>query len=144
VRYFHFCSHEQFPPDVLFREAVEAEQAGFDGVGCSDHLQPWWEPGESGHAWIWLGAAAQATREHGAQRAHDRPRGLRAMGDTARDPSRRDDTASEPVGEPDADRDGDGAEERGGPYGNPGSDEEALRKHQEDRSRERGRTPPPD
>src|SRR5213078_665850 len=62
MRYFHFCAHEQFPPDDLLRQAVEAEQAGFDGIGCSDHLQPWWEPGESGHAWVWLGAAAQATK----------------------------------------------------------------------------------
>ena len=31
------------------------------GIGCGDHLQPWWEPGESGHAWVWLGAAGQAT-----------------------------------------------------------------------------------
>jgi coenzyme F420-dependent glucose-6-phosphate dehydrogenase len=63
MRYFHFCSHEHFPPDDLLRQAVEAEAAGFDGVACSDHLQPWWEPGESGHAWVWLGATAQATRE---------------------------------------------------------------------------------
>lgn len=63
MRYFHFCAHEQFSPDDLLRQAVAAEQAGFDGIGCSDHLQPWWEPGESGHAWIWLGAAAQATRQ---------------------------------------------------------------------------------
>src|SRR6266550_4451994 len=61
MRYFHFCAHEQFPPDDLLRQAVEAEEAGFDGIGCSDHLQPWWEPGESGHAWVWLGAAGQAT-----------------------------------------------------------------------------------
>src|SRR3954467_6048927 len=61
TRYFHFCAHEQFPPDDLLRQAVEAEDAGFDGIGCSDHLQPWWEPGESGHAWVWLGAAGQAT-----------------------------------------------------------------------------------
>ncbi|HET7418034.1 MAG TPA: LLM class flavin-dependent oxidoreductase [Solirubrobacterales bacterium] len=43
------------------RQAVAAEAAGFDGIGCSDHLQPWWEGGEAGHAWVWLGAAAQAT-----------------------------------------------------------------------------------
>ena len=41
--------------------AARAERAGFDGVDCSDHFQPWWEPGESGQAWVWLGAAAQAT-----------------------------------------------------------------------------------
>ncbi len=62
-RYFHFCAHEQFPPDDLLRQAVEAERAGFDGIGCSDHLQPWWEPGESGHAWVWLGAAGHATKQ---------------------------------------------------------------------------------
>jgi coenzyme F420-dependent glucose-6-phosphate dehydrogenase len=61
MRYLHLCAHEQFPPDDLLRQAVEAERAGFDGIGCSDHLQPWWEGGEAGHAWIWLGAAAQAT-----------------------------------------------------------------------------------
>jgi coenzyme F420-dependent glucose-6-phosphate dehydrogenase len=61
MRYLHFCAHEQFPPDDLLRQAVEAERAGFDGLGCSDHLQPWWEGGESGNAWVWLGAAAQAT-----------------------------------------------------------------------------------
>jgi coenzyme F420-dependent glucose-6-phosphate dehydrogenase len=61
MRYFHFCAHEQFPPDALLRQAIAAERAGFDGIGCSDHLQPWWEPGESGHAWVWLGAAGQAT-----------------------------------------------------------------------------------
>ena len=63
MRYFHFCAQEQFPPDDLLRQAIEAEDAGFDGIGCSDHLQPWWEPGESGHAWVWLGAAGQATRK---------------------------------------------------------------------------------
>jgi coenzyme F420-dependent glucose-6-phosphate dehydrogenase len=61
TRYFFGASHEEFPPEHLLRQAVEAERAGFDGISASDHLQPWWEPGESGHAWVWLGAAAQAT-----------------------------------------------------------------------------------
>jgi len=61
MRYLHLCAHEQFPPEQLLRQAVAAEDAGFAGIGCSDHLQPWWEPGEAGHAWVWLGAAAQAT-----------------------------------------------------------------------------------
>ncbi|MGN6217019.1 MAG: TIGR03557 family F420-dependent LLM class oxidoreductase [Solirubrobacterales bacterium] len=65
MRYLHLCAHEQFPPDQLLRQAVAAEAAGFDGVGCSDHLQPWWEPGESAHAWPWLGAVAQATERVG-------------------------------------------------------------------------------
>jgi coenzyme F420-dependent glucose-6-phosphate dehydrogenase len=61
MRYFLGASQEQFPPDDLLRQAVEAEEAGFDGISSSDHLQPWWEPGESGHTWPWLGAALQAT-----------------------------------------------------------------------------------
>jgi coenzyme F420-dependent glucose-6-phosphate dehydrogenase len=61
MRYLHLCAHEQFPPEQLLPQAVAAEDAGFDGIGCSDHLQPWWEPGEAGHAWVWLGAAAQTT-----------------------------------------------------------------------------------
>jgi coenzyme F420-dependent glucose-6-phosphate dehydrogenase len=61
TRFFYGASHEEFPPEALLRHAVAAERAGFDGIGCSDHLQPWWEPGESGHAWVWLGAAGHAT-----------------------------------------------------------------------------------
>lgn len=61
TRYWMSCSHEQFPPGELVGQAVEAERAGFDGVACSDHFQPWWEPGHSGHAWVWLGAAGHAT-----------------------------------------------------------------------------------
>jgi coenzyme F420-dependent glucose-6-phosphate dehydrogenase len=61
VRYFYGAAHEQFEPAGLLRQAVEAERAGFEGIACSDHLQPWWGGGESGHAWVWLGAAGQAT-----------------------------------------------------------------------------------
>src|SRR5256885_11860145 len=53
--------HEQYHPRELLEQAVEGERAGFDGISCSDHFQPWWEPGHSGQAWIWLGAAAEAT-----------------------------------------------------------------------------------
>jgi coenzyme F420-dependent glucose-6-phosphate dehydrogenase len=62
MRYFHFRAHEQFPPDQLMRQATAAEAAGFDGIGRGDHPRPWREPGESGHAWVWLGAAGQATK----------------------------------------------------------------------------------
>ena len=62
TRYFIGVSQEQFPPEELLRQAVAAEQAGFDGISSSDHLQPWWEGGESAHTWPWLGAAGQATR----------------------------------------------------------------------------------
>lgn len=61
TRYYVQLATEQFPPSGLVEQAVEAERAGFDGIAPSDHLQPWWEPGESGHAWVLLGAAGQAT-----------------------------------------------------------------------------------
>src|SRR4051794_13446596 len=62
TRYYLGVSQEEFPPEELLRQAVLAEEAGFDGVSSSDHLQPWWEPGQSGHTWPWLGAAGQATK----------------------------------------------------------------------------------
>src|SRR4051794_30689929 len=61
TRFFYGASHEQFSPEGLLEQAVAAERANFDGLSASDHLQPWWEPGESGHTWVWLGAAGQAT-----------------------------------------------------------------------------------
>jgi len=61
TRYFHGLAFEQFPPDALLGQAVAAERAGFDGIACSDHLQPWWEGGESGATWPTLGAIGQAT-----------------------------------------------------------------------------------
>lgn len=58
---FH-ASHEQVHPAVLRDSAVQAEQAGFDAVMCSDHLAPWTQAqGHSGYTWAWLGAALQAT-----------------------------------------------------------------------------------
>jgi coenzyme F420-dependent glucose-6-phosphate dehydrogenase len=61
MRFFYGAAHEQFAPDDLLDQAVAAERAGFEGIGCSDHLQPWWEGGEAGHAWVWLGAVGRAT-----------------------------------------------------------------------------------
>jgi coenzyme F420-dependent glucose-6-phosphate dehydrogenase len=63
MRYFFQASQEQFPPEDLLQQAVAAERAGFDGISASDHLQPWWEPGESGHTWPWLGAAGAMTEK---------------------------------------------------------------------------------
>jgi len=65
VRYFAALAHERFAPDELLQQAIEAEQAGFDGVCGSDHLAPWWTertaPTNSGNVWVWLGAVANAT-----------------------------------------------------------------------------------
>jgi coenzyme F420-dependent glucose-6-phosphate dehydrogenase len=65
VAYVLGASHERFGPTELVRQAQLAEAAGFDGVACSDHLSPWWRPetapAHCANAWVWLGAAGQAT-----------------------------------------------------------------------------------
>jgi coenzyme F420-dependent glucose-6-phosphate dehydrogenase len=66
VAYGIALGHERFGPRELLAQAVEAERAGFDFVGCSDHLTPWWDPAEGtpahcANAWVWLGATGQAT-----------------------------------------------------------------------------------
>jgi G6PDH family F420-dependent oxidoreductase len=49
-------------PGELVRQAVTAEEAGFDFVGISDHFHPWLEDqGHAPSAWTVLGAIAQAT-----------------------------------------------------------------------------------
>jgi coenzyme F420-dependent glucose-6-phosphate dehydrogenase len=62
TQYWLSAAHEQFKPSELLKQALAAERAGFDAIACSDHFQPWWEPGESGMAWTWLGSVAQATQ----------------------------------------------------------------------------------
>src|SRR5918997_5014241 len=53
-------------PGALVRQAVAAEQAGFDFVGISDHFHPWLEDqGHAPSAWTVLGAIAQATERIG-------------------------------------------------------------------------------
>jgi coenzyme F420-dependent glucose-6-phosphate dehydrogenase len=65
MRYWIQLATEQFPPSALVRQAREAERARFDALNVSDHFQPWWEPGESGHAWALLGAIGHATSKVG-------------------------------------------------------------------------------
>ena len=53
---------EQRSPKDLVRDAVLAEQAGFDFMVASDHYSPWLEvQGHSPYTWTVLGAVAQAT-----------------------------------------------------------------------------------
>jgi coenzyme F420-dependent glucose-6-phosphate dehydrogenase len=61
MRYWVQLATEQFPPSDLVRQARGVEMAGFDGLNVSDHFQPWWEPGHSGHAWALLGAIGAVT-----------------------------------------------------------------------------------
>jgi probable non-F420 flavinoid oxidoreductase len=58
---FH-ASHEQLAPSALLAAVRRAEEVGFSGAMCSDHLAPWSaRQGHSGHAWTWLGAALAST-----------------------------------------------------------------------------------
>lgn len=65
ARYLLALGHERFTPTELLEQIGAGEDAGFDLVACSDHTAPWWTtetaPTACGNAWVWLGAAAQAT-----------------------------------------------------------------------------------
>ena len=62
IRFGYKASAEQFPPVELLGYGVEAEQAGFDSVFISDHLQPWRHDGGHAPAALpWLGALAART-----------------------------------------------------------------------------------
>ncbi|MEO3784077.1 TIGR03557 family F420-dependent LLM class oxidoreductase [Actinocorallia sp. B10E7] len=53
---------EEFGPKELVRQAVKAEEAGFDFVEISDHYHPWLhDQGHSPFAWSVLGAIAAKT-----------------------------------------------------------------------------------
>ena len=55
-------SSEEHPPEDLVRDAVRAEEAGFDFIGISDHYHPWTRTqGHSPFVWGVLGAIAHAT-----------------------------------------------------------------------------------
>jgi F420-dependent hydroxymycolic acid dehydrogenase len=55
--------HEQFPVPQLVDLGAAAEQAGFDLLATSDHLQPWQaNEGHSGEAWVTMAALGQKTR----------------------------------------------------------------------------------
>ncbi|MFY1692619.1 LLM class flavin-dependent oxidoreductase [Plantactinospora sp. WMMB782] len=63
TRFGWFLGHEEWQPESLVTQARRAEEAGFDAVLVSDHLQPWVDDvGSAGHGWTTLGAIAAATR----------------------------------------------------------------------------------
>lgn len=62
IRFGYKASAEQFGPAELLRYGVRAEEAGFDSVFVSDHLQPWRHDGGHAPAALpWLGALAART-----------------------------------------------------------------------------------
>lgn len=57
---------EGFGPKEIIRQAVRAEEAGFDFVEISDHFHPWLEEqGHSGFTWSILGSIAGQTEKIG-------------------------------------------------------------------------------
>ena len=55
--------HEQFSVPELVELGAHAEQAGFDVLATSDHLQPWQaNEGHAGEAWVTMGALGQRTQ----------------------------------------------------------------------------------
>ncbi|WP_022880603.1 TIGR03557 family F420-dependent LLM class oxidoreductase [Gryllotalpicola ginsengisoli] len=66
MRYGYKLMAEGFGPAELVRQAVRAEEAGFDFVEISDHYHPWLESqGHSPFAWTVLGAIAAKTERLG-------------------------------------------------------------------------------
>ncbi|HJU97503.1 MAG TPA: TIGR03557 family F420-dependent LLM class oxidoreductase [Jiangellaceae bacterium] len=62
MKYAWLCSHESYQPEALVRQAVRAEQAGFDVVTGADHFHPWVDDrSAASFVWTWFGAVAQAT-----------------------------------------------------------------------------------
>ena len=62
MKFGWLCSHESYQPESLLRQAVLAEEAGFDAVYGSDHFHPWVDDEcAAGFVWTWLGAVAEVT-----------------------------------------------------------------------------------
>ncbi|MGN6609807.1 MAG: LLM class F420-dependent oxidoreductase [Jatrophihabitans sp.] len=62
TRFGYTLMTEQSDPRDLIRDAVRAEQAGFDFEVSSDHYFPWLDSqGHAPNAWVTLGAVAHAT-----------------------------------------------------------------------------------
>lgn len=60
--YGYFLSSEEHRPDDLVRQAVLAEEAGFEALWISDHFHPWNDQqGQSPFVWSVIGAIANAT-----------------------------------------------------------------------------------
>jgi G6PDH family F420-dependent oxidoreductase len=70
IKFGYKMMSEEHGPAALVRNAVRAEQAGFDFAAISDHFSPWLdEQGHSPFAWSVLGAAANATSRIGLMTA---------------------------------------------------------------------------
>jgi len=62
TRFGYFLSSEEYDPASLIKQAVMAQQAGFDALWISDHFHPWLdEQGQSSFVWSVIGAISQVT-----------------------------------------------------------------------------------
>jgi coenzyme F420-dependent glucose-6-phosphate dehydrogenase len=61
LSYWFAGSTEEFTPSEILQQARAAEQAGFDGLGTSDHFAPWFPEGHGTQAWVTLAALGQHT-----------------------------------------------------------------------------------
>jgi G6PDH family F420-dependent oxidoreductase len=62
TRFGYFLSSEEYDPASLIKQAVMAQQAGFDALWISDHFHPWLdEQGHSSFVWSVIGAVSQVT-----------------------------------------------------------------------------------
>jgi len=62
TRFGYFLSSEEYDPASLIKQAVMAQQAGFDALWISDHFHPWLdEQGNSSFVWSVIGAISQVT-----------------------------------------------------------------------------------
>jgi G6PDH family F420-dependent oxidoreductase len=70
IKFGYKLMSEEHGRAALVRNAVGAEQAGFDFAAISDHFSPWLdEQGHSPFAWSGFGAAATATGRIGLMTA---------------------------------------------------------------------------
>ncbi|GAA4166366.1 TIGR03557 family F420-dependent LLM class oxidoreductase [Gryllotalpicola daejeonensis] len=66
MQFGYKLSTEGFGPKEIIRQAVAAEQAGFDFLEISDHFHPWLDnQGHSGFTWSILGSIAAQTERIG-------------------------------------------------------------------------------
>ena len=61
VQHWFAGATEEFPPSELLEQAKAAEAAGFDAVGVTDHVAPWFPDGRGTHGWVTLAALGQVT-----------------------------------------------------------------------------------
>ncbi len=61
IDYWFAASTEEFGPGEIVQQARAAQDAGFDGLGTSDHFAPWFPDGKATQAWVTLGAIGQVT-----------------------------------------------------------------------------------